>query len=71
MARPSKENTEKITIYLTSELSQKMKDLAYCQRRNISDVFTELAQEYAAKNEQTLKIFHDAIAQVEQVNQAN
>ena len=71
MARISKGNTEKITIYLPVELSQNLKDLAHFQRRNISDVFTDLAQDYAAKNEQTLKIFHDAIAQVEQVNQAH
>lgn len=71
MARPSKGNTEKFTIYLSPELSQKMKDLAHFQRRNISDLINDIAQKYVADNEQALKIFHDAIAQAEQVNKEN
>ncbi len=71
MAKSIKETTEKFTIYLPVELSQKIKDLAHFYRKNISDLFKDLAQDYAAKNEHALKIFHDAIKQVEQENQAN
>lgn len=71
MARPSKGNTEKFTIYLSSELSQKMKDLAHFQRRNISDLINDIAQKYIADNEQALKIFHDAIAQAAEIKKEN
>lgn len=71
MAKASKSTTEKFTIYLSPELSQKMKDLAHFQRRNISDLFQEIAQNYVSQNEQALKIFHDAIAQAAEIKKEN
>ena len=65
----AKTKNEKITIYLTPELSSKIKDLAHFHRKNVSELFVNLAEEFANKNENSLKIFHDAIKQAEENEQ--
>ena len=65
MGRPKKENTEKFTIYLNTELAQNIKDLAHFNRKNISDLIKEISEKYVAENERTLKVFHKAIEEIE------
>ena len=64
MGRPKKEDKEKFTIYLNTEIAQNIKDLAHFNRTNVSDLIEEIAKKYAAENELALKVFHKAIEEI-------
>lgn len=54
--------TKKFSLYFTPSMYDTMNELADAERRSISDIFTELAEDYIMRNEKKLELFRKYIA---------
>ena len=54
--------TKKFSLYFTPSMYETMNELADAERRSISDIFTELAEDYIMRNEKKLELFRKYIA---------
>ena len=66
MAKSAKTKThidkiEKFTIYLPSELANKISSLAHFNQCTVTELFSRISQDYADKNKRALELFNEAI----------